>query len=641
MTMPTHPRRCLYLALLVFCLCAAVPAGAEEKWIEVRTAHFTVQTPGSEKDGRKIADQFEQIRALFHSAFPTLRTDPAQPIVVIAVKSESGMKLYLPEMWDTRGHSHAVGLYQAGFDKHYVILQMDAEGNNPYHALYHEYTHALIHLNFSNIPLWLDEGVAEYLGNASIGDKESRVGLIDPGNVYVFQQNKPLPIETLFAVDHASPYYNEANRTSIFYAESWALVHYLMLSPEARQKQLLNHFMTAWSTTRDPLQAAQQTFGDLKKFQGVLDAYIRVGNFYNGVVKNSTEGVDVQYTTRAVSPAEVLAVRGDFFSHHTRLEAAKPLLDEAVKQAPEQPFPHAVLAFYYYRAHEMPDVQREAREAIRLGDKGFITPYLEALSIQSAGMRASSDTHGADSLHQVIDLFSASLKLNPNFAPTCFALANAYAIFPDKQNAAIGAAIQAVKMDPLDLQYSVQLVHLLLNNNRYQDAKYISAKISASAFTPHERDTAGKLAEFVAGRKGDGNTNASISATAPGTVVYRKSPEAGSSSGTGTGEAAAQLTGAPTTHQTITPPSSKALVVVEGELADVDCSKVPEITLDMVKDGEETVYHIADAKVLDVSMQDKSPALACKQWFGKKVKLWTAPPADPADVAEITRIFFE
>jgi len=236
--MPTHPRPFLYPALLLFCLCASLPACAEERWIEVRSAHFTVQTPGNEKDGRKIADQFEQIRALFHSAFPTLRTDPAQPIVVIAVKNESGMKVYLPEMWETKGHTHAVGLYQSGFDKHYVILQMDAEGNNPYHALYHEYTHALMHLNFSNIPIWLDEGVAEYLGNASIGDKESRIGLIDPGNVYVFQQNKPLPIETLFAVDHASPYYNESNRTSIFYAESWALVHYLMLSPDARQKQL-------------------------------------------------------------------------------------------------------------------------------------------------------------------------------------------------------------------------------------------------------------------------------------------------------------------------------------------------------------------------------------------------------------------
>ena len=42
-------------------------------------------------------------------------------------------------------------------------------------------------------------------------------------------QNKLLPIETLLNVEHGSPYYNEANRASVFYAESWALIHYLMM----------------------------------------------------------------------------------------------------------------------------------------------------------------------------------------------------------------------------------------------------------------------------------------------------------------------------------------------------------------------------------------------------------------------------
>ncbi len=639
MTMPTYSRRFFHLVPLLLSLCLPARLAAEEKWIEVRSTHFTVQTPGGESDGRKIADQFEQIRALFHSAFPSLRTDPAQPIVVIAVKNEAGMKLYMPEMWETKGHTHAAGLYQPGFDKHYVILQMDAEGNNPYHALYHEYTHALLHLNFSNIPLWLDEGIAEYLGNASIGDKESRIGLEEPGWVYVFQHNKPLPIETLFAVDHSSPYYNESERTSMFYAESWALVHYLMLSPEARQKQMLNRFMTVWSSTHDTLQAAQQTFGDLKKFERVLDGYIQNENFYNGVVKNSTEGADNKYTMRAVSPAEVLAVRGDFFSHHGRVQAAKPLLDEAVKQAPAEPFPHAALAFYHYHAHEMPEVQSEAREAIRLGDKSFITPYLEAVSMQSAGITFSGDANKNDSLRQVIDLYSASLKLNPNFAPTCSALANAYAIFPDKQNAAIGAAVQAVKMDPLDLQYSVQLTHLLLNNNRYQDAKYVSDQISAGAYTPYERETASKLAEFVASHKGGTGRASTMASTVPGTVIYRKNPETSSSSNAET--SANHLTGATSTLQSAGTTSRQAAVVFEGELADVDCSKLPEITLDMVKDGEETVYHITDAKVLEVSMKDKSPVLACKQWAGKKAMLWTVQPVDPSDIAEITKILFE
>ncbi len=626
----------LCAALLVLSALLTWPPGAtagDDKWIEVRSAHFTVETPGSEKDGRKIADQFEQIRALFHSAFPTLRTDPGQAVVIVALKNEKGMKEYLPEQWETKGHLHAAGLYQGGFDKHYVVLQADAEGNNPYHALYHEYTHAMMHLNFANLPLWLDEGLAEYIGNASIGDKESRIGMIDPGNVYVLRQNRMLSIETLFAVDHSSPYYNETNRASIFYAESWALVHYLMVSPESRQKRLLNHFVEAWNTTHDALEAARQAFGDLKKFNQVLDSYIRVGEFNVGVVKNSTDGLDKQYATRSVSAAEVEALRGDFFDHHNRVDAGKLLLDDAVKQSPELAFAHTALAYYYYEKRDMPSVQKEAAEAIRLGDGSFIPPFLEGVSLQSGGIAGAGG--GKDSLQQSVTLLSTSMKLNPNFAPASAALSNAYAIFPDKQAAAIGACIQAVKLDPTDMQYPAQLVRLLLNNNRYADAKSVSDRLVANAATPHEREMAGNLAQMVALRQqeqAEGHGNALASTAVPGTVLYRKSAQAGGGENSGAAAVATTSGGGRLSHFT---------VGTEGVLGEVDCSKAPEITLDLLGNGTDIEYHIADEKKVTITAPGNGAATACAQWSGQKVKLWFAPPTVPGNVGEVTKLEFQ
>jgi len=43
----------------------------------------------------------------------------------------------------------------------------------------------------------------------------------------LLRQNKLLPLPVLFTVDATSPYYHEENKGSIFYAESWALTHYL------------------------------------------------------------------------------------------------------------------------------------------------------------------------------------------------------------------------------------------------------------------------------------------------------------------------------------------------------------------------------------------------------------------------------
>ena len=47
-----------------------------------------------------------------------------------------------------------------------------------------------------------------------------------------------LPLRTLFEVDHKSPHYNESKKQSIFYAQSWALMHYLIIGKAGKVEQL-------------------------------------------------------------------------------------------------------------------------------------------------------------------------------------------------------------------------------------------------------------------------------------------------------------------------------------------------------------------------------------------------------------------
>ena len=84
--------------------------------------------------------------------------------------------------------------------------------------------------------MWLNEGSGRVLWQFHdlrqiCGDRESSPRT--PADTAA--RNKLIPIETLLQADEHSPFYNEANHASMFYAESWAIVHYLMLDPEARQ----------------------------------------------------------------------------------------------------------------------------------------------------------------------------------------------------------------------------------------------------------------------------------------------------------------------------------------------------------------------------------------------------------------------
>ena len=76
----------LYLLLL---LLAALATARENpgNWTEVRSPSFTVITNSGEKQGRRIAAQFERMRAIFQVLYPDLETDPDTPIVVLAPKN--------------------------------------------------------------------------------------------------------------------------------------------------------------------------------------------------------------------------------------------------------------------------------------------------------------------------------------------------------------------------------------------------------------------------------------------------------------------------------------------------------------------------------------------------------------------------
>ena len=42
------------------------------------------------------------------------------------------------------------------------VREEGAYHRNPYHVIHHEYVHLLVSLNFEKMPVWTNEGLAEY-----------------------------------------------------------------------------------------------------------------------------------------------------------------------------------------------------------------------------------------------------------------------------------------------------------------------------------------------------------------------------------------------------------------------------------------------------------------------------------------------
>jgi len=605
-----------------------IRASAADNWIEVRSPHFTVNTNAGEKEARRIADQFEQIRQMFHSAFSGLRVDPGQPIVIVAAKNENTMKLFLPEEWEVKGHIHHAGLYQPGEDKDYVVMRLDSEGENPFHTLYHEYTHALMRLNFTGLPLWLGEGLAEFYGNSQLGDKQSKTGTIDPGHLYLLQQSKLIPIETLLEVDHQSPYYNENNRASVFYAESWALVHYLMMDKDARQQQLLKNFLNEWQKSGSQVQAAQTAFGDLKQFGKRIEAYARQQSFMVGLVKSGKEATDKSYSVRNVSPAEALALRGDFFTHHNRLEQAKPVLEEAAKDEPNLAFAHEALCYYHYRQHELSEADEEIQQALKLGATDFAPQYLHGMLLLQQGRL---DKQSAEEARKS---FEKATQLNPLFAPAFEGLSQAYARFPELEKEAVSAGIKAVQLDPGQHVYAINLTYLLMNSGRYAEARTMAQRILAAARSSGEKEVANNLlaniqqAETWAAKKqsleaASRESGDSGNSPGPNSVVIAK-PDGKSQPGV-TSSPQIQLR-----HRGF---------AADGAISSAECSSSSELFLNVNLGKGLVTFHATDLGKISMTWADGT-AEPCPQWKGRRVKVWFTATPGKEYAGEITALFF-
>ena len=95
----------------------------------------------------------------------------------------------------------------------YVTFTME-EGIEQLDIVYHEYVHLVVNNNITNVPLWFNEGLAEYYRTFQItaNGTLATLGKVDADHVLLLRDHF-IPLADLVKVDHTSPLYNETARS--------------------------------------------------------------------------------------------------------------------------------------------------------------------------------------------------------------------------------------------------------------------------------------------------------------------------------------------------------------------------------------------------------------------------------------------
>lgn len=452
-----------------------------ENWVEVRTPHFTIVCNASEKESRRIADQFERMRSVFHRGFPTVNVDSDAPIIVLAVRDKKDFQALEPEAYLAKGQLELAGLFQQATDKNYVLLRLDAEGDHPFATIYHEYTHFLVRGAAEWLPLWLNEGMAEFYQNTEIENKQVGMGQASPDDIQWLRQNRLLPLNVLLTVDHNSPYYHQENKGSIFYAESWALTHYLFMRDVQNKTDHIQQYARLVQKNVDSVTAATQAFGDLKELQKALEGYIHQGSYYYLKLPGATDVDESTFKARPLSQTEADAVRADFLAYDGRAKDSRALLDRVLQQDPKNVSARETMGYLAFRAGNMQDAQKWYGEAVSLDSQSYLANYYY-------GAMAMRDNPSAEESARIESSLRAAIKLNPTFAPAFDCLAIYLMSHRKDSQEAFKYAVEAVKLDPGNLNYRLNAANVLLRNQDTKNALTILEGARKVTKTPEEAE---------------------------------------------------------------------------------------------------------------------------------------------------------
>jgi tetratricopeptide (TPR) repeat protein len=231
--------------LLGVLLDSSAPAADQSPWLEIHSTHFTVITDAGEKKGTEVALRFEQMRAVFAILLMKDRLNESAPLTILALKND---KNYYQSAPLHQGQPiSAPGFFVPGTDQNFIVLNLFEEES--WRAVAHDFAHLLMNYNYPPVEGWFDEGMAEYFSSIRVDNKQVEIGG-DPEMTGVFTQDllqnqhevhSPpksltellggqvwLALPDLLTMKHDTSTYAEATHHTLFYAQSWITVHYLL-----------------------------------------------------------------------------------------------------------------------------------------------------------------------------------------------------------------------------------------------------------------------------------------------------------------------------------------------------------------------------------------------------------------------------
>jgi len=351
------------VATCLLCLALIFPAILNAKdptWHKLQSEHFELYTADSERKGREILEHLEIVRAAYET-LTGYKDESKKRGRVVLFRGEKEYAEYAPGQFSAAYYSRARG-------SDYVVISDFTR--DVQRILNHEYFHLFSAHGEFRLPLWLEEGLADYYSTLQVTDKEIQLGHIVPEHLQFLNSlgGKPIPLARIFEINHGNRYEADRRNTDLLYAQGWALVHMTFMSPEMIGGS--GQFFRDVRGRESAVDAYQKVYGmSLTDLDSALGKYVQKAGYHFRKIR--AEGLKKKAPVEAVPLAdwEVPLILADLKLYGRRADEAAQRLVDLSKSFPDVPEMDESLGYIAYLDRDRDKALEHFGNAVRKGSQ--------------------------------------------------------------------------------------------------------------------------------------------------------------------------------------------------------------------------------------------------------------------------------
>lgn len=476
--------------------------GANE-WTSVRSRNFYVVGEVPEAEVRNVTERLEQFRDVFSQLFPQFASDTKTNANVIVFRDAESYRPFKPKRPDGQPDDGIAGYFLAAESVNYITLAMNSGKTDPFHTIFHEYIHFLLKSRSmkNDLPPWLTEGLAQYYETLQITpDNKVVLGSAPQGRIGTLRQGEFMPSSELFSVERTAIHGNGSLSRSMFYAQSWLLVHYLFQQGDGRASDRLVRFLALLRENNSTEIALKQIYGiDPAKLNDLLAAYLQQPSLpiqLESVISKPAAGS--QSKANKVTESEAQTYLGDVLLNMGRLDEAESYLKMAIAADNNLSQARSSYGLLLIRQNKFAEAAAQLEFAVADVSANYFVyfNYAYALSRANASGGFVKRFPAADAA-KMREALQKSISLEPGFAPSYRILAFIYFVNGENLAEAVNLLEKGLSLSPGDETFEILLAKTLVRLERYEDARGYLENLTLKARDAEVRADAEKLLSSV------------------------------------------------------------------------------------------------------------------------------------------------